>query len=218
MIDELRSSLKKLLEKEDREGAVNLVLDYLNKDGTSVTELYIKVLVPLLQEWECNYKDKVLCIWKEHIMSATIRTIIECCSPFVNKETDSSGRKGKKGKVVVVCPPEELHELGPRMAVDIFRVNGYNALFVGANTPVNAFMKGLQNFTPDYVAIGVSNYYNLVNTAKMVEAVRRTLPEAQIVVSGPALINNEKARKQIGADIYLEDLQSITLLEKGGNR
>ncbi len=214
MIDELRSSLKKLLEEEDREGAVNLVLDYLNKDGTSVTELYIKVLVPLLQQWECNYKDEVLCIWKEHIMSATIRTIIECCAPQVIKEMGSIRGTNKRGKVVIVCPPEELHELGARMAADIFRVNGYGVIFVGASTPVETFMRGLESYVPDFVAISVSNYYNLVNAAKMVSRVKDGFPAMKTIVSGPALTNNSKALEQIDADIYLEDLQAIAVLDE----
>lgn len=214
MIDKLKNSLKRLLEEEKREEAIRIALDHLGKDRVSVTELYVNVLVPILQGWDCDYMDEALCIWKEHMMSSTIRTIIECCAPQVIRETGSVRGVQKRGKAVIVCPPEELHELGARMAADIFRINGYGVVFVGASTPVEAFMRGLESYVPDFVAISVSNYYNLVNAAKMVSRVKDRFPSMKTIVSGPALANNSKALEQIDADIYLEDLQAIASLDE----
>ena len=119
----------------------------------------------------------------------------------------------KRGNVIVVCPPEEFHDLGARMVSDFFTINGFHTVFVGSNTPFEDFYQAVEILKPDVVAISVSNYYNLVVTKKIITAIREKIKNpVQIIVGGNAFLDKPDQYKVIGADSYAvtyEDIQSL---------
>ena len=150
------------LDKDDRFGCVDFVLTRLQNNVLDIVTLYDEILAPSLRESFCREKQKAICVWEEHVRSSIIRTVIECCYPYVVKERAEKYRSAPKGKVIVVCPPEELHEIGARMVADFFTLCGFDAVFVGANTPQTEILEAIDYERPKYIAISVSNYYNLV--------------------------------------------------------
>lgn len=208
----LYGEFRKALDAQDKEKALELCLKSLEAGKITVQDLYIQILTPALNDWKCDYNTDRLCIWNEHVRSSIVRTIIECCYPHIIRL-----RKEKTGdaigpKVAVVCPPEEYHEIGARMVADFFSIAGYDVVFVGANTPQESFMEAIGVVKPMYVALSVSNYYNLINTRRIVNRLRERVKDLKIIVGGNAFNSNPGYWKEIGADMYLEDLREIFLM------
>lgn len=203
------------LEKEDRGRSLEFVLDKLSKNEIDIVTLYTDILTRSLNEMECNEPEEVY-IYKEHIRSSIIRTIIENCYPYVIKERDRNKIDLKDERVIVLCPPEELHEIGPRMVADFFTIYGYDVTFIGANTPKKSFMAAVSQIKPEYMAISVSNYYNLIATKRTIDELRKILPsKTRIIVGGGAFSENPSAFKEIGADILLMKFDDIKKLAGG---
>ncbi|UCC93337.1 MAG: cobalamin-dependent protein, partial [Thermoplasmata archaeon] len=175
------------LDREDKERCVQLVVELLEAGDVGIVQLYTEVLAPALNDWECDEDADPTCIWREHVRSQIIRSILEISYPYVLKERRRRGVTDRGMTVAVLCPPEELHEIGPKMVADFFTLAGYDVTFVGANTPIETFIATVGAIKPRYVAVSVTNYYNLVALRKAMERIRDVLPEeTEIIVGGGA--------------------------------
>jgi len=202
---------KQILETENKEKAVEYALNLLKNKKIDVICLYSEILAPALNNMYCSLSDKDVCIWKEHVRTAIVRTIVECCYPFVIEMSDKNLHKGS---AVILCPPEEYHDLGARMAADYLTICGYNAVFVGSNTPYFDFYNAVEKIKPDLIAISVSNYYNLVVTKKIIEDLRKKT-YSKIIVGGYAFSMNNANSAMVGADYYAETFENIkNIVEK----
>lgn len=203
------------LKMEDKERCINFALDKLSRGELGVVTLYTEVIGPALNNIVCHNDVDNLCVWREHTRSSIVRTIIECCYPYVIRERDEGIGIKIKGKVVVLCPEGEHHELGARMVNDFFTLGGYSATFVGANVPREEFLDISHVINPDYIAISVTNYYNIVSAKKTIERIRAFNPRVKILVGGNAFLGNPNSYKDIGADMLLNTYQDIVKLTRG---
>ena len=197
---EMLEDFKKLLASEQKEEAVNYSLSLIETGKIGVVELYEKILTPALNQMECKLEDRNLCIWKEHVQTAIVRTIVECCYPYVMKHRKENG-KDNGLTAVILCPPEEYHDLGARMVTDFFTLCGYHTIFVGSNTPYQDFYQAIYSIQPDLVAISVSNYFNLVATKRIIKELREASQKTPwIVAGGRAIDRDERSIEIIGAN------------------
>lgn len=200
-------------ENERKEQAVQFILTKLKNNEIDVVDLYSEILTPALNDMKCNLKDKRLCIWQEHIKTGIVRTIVENCYPFVIAKRDMLNIPNK-GIVTVLCPPDEYHDLGARMVTDFFTIAGYNAIFVGGNTPYKEFYYAIDKIKPVIVAISVSNSYHLVAAKRMIQELKSSISyDVKIVVGGNAVrYDGEKIADMIGADckaITFDDISKL---------
>lgn len=206
----LNKKYRKLIDyihKEDRENAVKIALELLDTNEISIVELYEDVLAMALYEVDCQEGDKE-CIWKEHVKTSIVRTIIELVYPYILKKR----KKSKEDKVLVVCPTEEYHEIGAKMAHDFFLLEGYNSTFVGANTPLSVILDACEFVKPTYIAISVTNYYHVIDAKKVIDAVKKQYPNI-IVLAGGQAFKDEAAIQTVNADIHLTTFKSIKELQ-----
>lgn len=100
------------------------------------------------------------------------------------------------------------------MVADFLTISGYNAVFVGSNTPYSDFYNAVEKIKPDLIAISVSNYYNLVVTKKIIEDLRKKT-DSKIIVGGYAFSMNSDNAFMVGADYYAETFENIkNIVEK----
>lgn len=209
---EFYQSFLDIIEIEDRAASLDFVIDLLHSNQIDIVTLYEKILAPSLNVMD-SLEKKAGSIWKEHVRSSIMRTIIENCYPYVIKERDTFFRFINK-KVAVICPAEEYHELGARMVTDFFTIVGYDTYFVGSNTPREELSEILRTGEFDYIAISVSNTYNLVVTKKTIEEIRKYRPDVMIVAGGNAFYQNKRLYKEVGADLLLTSFGDILALAK----
>ncbi|WP_010250636.1 cobalamin B12-binding domain-containing protein [Acetivibrio cellulolyticus] len=202
-MDKILREFEGYFDEENKEKSVSYVLMKLQAQEIDVVDLYTKILTPLLNNMKCKLEDKRICIWKEHVKTGIIRTIVENCYPYVIAKRNELNLP-KKGIVAVLCPPEEYHDLGARMVADFFTIAGYEAIFVGGNTPYQDFYNAIHTIKPKLVAISVSNYYHVVSAKKMIQEIKSAMNQHVKIVVGGSAFHDDEANKvrTVGADYY----------------
>jgi len=209
---------REALEQMDKPRCVQLALYQLETKTMGIVELYTQVLAPALNSMTQDETASPVAVWREHIRSAIIRTIIECCYPYLLEEMTTNNLKLDRGTVVIVSPTDEYHELGARMGSDFFNLCSYRTLFVGANTPKSDMIHGLEIEHPDYVVINAVNYYNVFKVKAIVAEIRSVLPEQRILVSGYAFRQDKDLYKTVGAVGVISTIDDIRALEQAGGK
>lgn len=213
---ELYQKVLQALQMEDKEQAVKLSLEALENQQVTVMELYEQILGPALANIINEYEDDGDLIWKEHVRSATIRTIIEAAYPYVIKE--QADVAGERDKVIVMCPELEDHELGAKMVSDFFQIAGFNSYFIGARTPLKTLVNAIKDVQPRYLVISVTNFYHILSVKRLIDDLKAlTDSDLTFVVGGRAIDANPDSFVTLGADIHLrnfEDIKQLIEVEK----
>lgn len=173
----------------DKETCVTLAFDALSSGALDVPTLYDGVLRKSMENLTDVESDPTHKIWKEHIKSSIVRTIIEMAFPFVVK----AKAMPTKGRAAVVCPDGEEHELGARMISDFLTLMGYETYFVGKSTPKKEFVDLIESLKLDVVALSVTNYYNFSVTLRTVELIREHFPDLTLIAGGRGFDHNPQA-------------------------
>ena len=211
-MNEFYQNVLHALQKEDKETAFKLFVDALRKHEISVVDLYEMVLTPALANVIEEYAADEDLIWREHVRSAIIRTIIEQSYPYVLEQQKKA--EAKENKVIVMCPEFEEHELGARMVADFFRLEGYDTTFIGARTPIGTVLKAIDVVKPTYLVISVTGFYNLLSVKRTIQAIKDAGNEDLVfVIGGRAISANPAAAMELGADKLLESFDAIKNLD-----
>lgn len=205
-----------LLENEDKMNAVKYALELIDSKKMNIVDLYSNILTPALNNMQCKLTDKKICIWKEHVRTAIVRTIVECCYPYVIKSLKEKDILNKTA--VIICPPEENHDLGARMVADYFTLCGWKAIFVGSNTPYEDFFNASEHIRPNVIAISISNYYTIVEAKKIIAELKALLgTSVKIIVGGYAVRQSKGNFETLGADYHIETFNELKeFLDKDG--
>lgn len=204
---EIYEQFLEFVSNEEKEEAVTYFLKLLD-EGQNLIDLYHELLIPVMYQVDELQEIDRLTIWGEHVRSGIIRTIIECSYPYLLKIKEPT----TKEKIVVLCPEQEYHELGPRMVADFFTYAGYDVTFIGANTPKLEFIHVIEEIKPEYVAIGVTNYYNIVHAKRTIQLIKENFDDLKIIVGGQAFLERDEMVYEVGADLLVNTLEDIKKL------
>lgn len=208
---DMYKQLLSFFQKEDKQSALAFSMKILEEENVSVVEFYENLLTPALNNVIEEYPDPDELIWREHVRSGIVRTIIESAYPYVMKERQEI----RNEVVIVMCPQYEKHELGARMVTDFFTIAGYDATFLGALTPHKTLLKSIDIIKPKYLSISVTNYFNLRDAKTTIEEVRKNTKDDLIfLVGGRAFSSNPTVHKDIGSDHLLHSFEDIKNLHK----
>lgn len=200
------------LGSEDMEKCFEITNILKQEEAFQLAEFYENYLTKALNSIECHLNDQKYCIWKEHVHSAIVRTLLENCFPYVLEHQ----KKYENPKIVVViCPDGEHHEIGARMSADFFRIEGFKTYFIGASTPKEDFIDVINTVKPAYVAISVTNSYNMVSAERTIALIRKQSKEpVKIILGGYALLTHPNILAQLGADRLIYQYKDIVSLGK----
>ena len=144
---------KKYLEmllKTDTRGAIEVVQEAIEK-GVDLEEIYINILQEVMYQVGELWHKNLITVDKEHYCTSTTQMALSQFYPIIF----SKGRKGYK--IVACCVGSELHEMGMRMVSDLFELNGWDSIYLGAGVPINAVITSIKENKPDLV--GFSCYH-----------------------------------------------------------
>jgi len=195
----------KAFDQLDKETSVQIAFDALSNEKITIIELYEGILRRSLAHLTDKASDPTHKIWKEHIQSSIVRTILEMAYPFVLKQRSSK----VLGSAAVLCPDQEQHELGARMVADYLTLLGYKTYFVGRNTPRSEFVDLIKEMNMDVIAMSVTNYYNVSSAIKTIQLIQQSGVSPKILVGGIAVAHNPKAFEGMDVTITqsVEDLK-----------
>jgi methanogenic corrinoid protein MtbC1 len=196
----------------NRSKCSELVKTYLNI-GVSIEVLYETIIKKALYEvgelWEFNK----ISVATEHLASAIVEGILN----ELYFKIISSNKINKT--VIVSCVENEFHQIGIKMISDVFEMNGWNAYFLGANTPTNELISFSKTINPDVFAISLSIYFHLPILEMMIPIIRREFPVLPILVGGQAFCHGgQDILLKYENVIYKSDLNSTELFIKNFNQ
>jgi MerR family transcriptional regulator, light-induced transcriptional regulator len=194
------------IEKEEKDKAVLFAVNLLKTGQISIEELYFNLLTPSLLYFSCQVDDEEVCIWKEHARTSIIRTILEISYLYVVERVKECKKINKK--VVVLTPALELHEIGAIMNTHFFMLEGFNASYIGANTPKLEILSAIRAYQPDFIALSVTNPYNLVITKQITDDIKKLFPQVGIILGGQAF-KDQKVLLDIKYDYVLQSLADL---------
>ena len=193
-----------LLDEENKDDAVIFILQLL-KDGKTIFDVYENFIIPSLRDYHCPSNKTEICVWKEHTRTSIIRTIIESTYPILISEKKEPLLNKS---IIVACPQEEYHEIGALISTHYLYLMGFKVKYIGANTPSSDIESAINIMNPDYLALSISNDYNLIQTKKLVERLKANYPNLNIILGGRAAIAHAKS-VNIPFDYLINDLADI---------
>lgn len=208
--------IKQAIIKNDKTKAVELAISMLESKEISIVSLYQDVLSPALSEIDQCTEEESKCIWKEHIRTNIVRTIIESAYTYVAKYVDENNVKRLKQKALVVCPTDEYHEIGARMATDFLMMTGYDVKYIGANTPLDVIVSAVEVENPTVLAVSVTNLYHLSAAKHMIDRIRELKPNIKIYAGGQAF-SSMKAFEELKPDKVLYSFDDFLKASKEVN-
>jgi methanogenic corrinoid protein MtbC1 len=96
----------------------------------------------------------------------------------------------------------ELHEMGLRFVSDYFKLNGWEVIFFGANTPKNAILNEIEKLDPAIVAISATTSNQIYTTKLLIEEIRELNLKSKILVGGYVFNADPKLFEYVDADDY----------------
>jgi methanogenic corrinoid protein MtbC1 len=189
---------------EGRRAAAILMLDDAVKNGTPVREIYLQVLQPVQREigrlWQLNQ----ISVEQEHYVTAVTQVVMARLSDRLATGQDL-GRT-----VVTACVGGEQHELGARMVADFFEMDGWDARFLGANTPNSAVIGAVRATRPDVLALSATMTSHIVRVAEIILELRADseLAKTQVLVGGYSFNVAPSLWRRVGADGYAPDAET----------
>lgn len=199
------------LKAENKAKAVEYALSLLERTDVTIEELYLDILAPSLSYFECDSKDEDICIWKEHFRTSVIRTIIESCYTYVLKRMKDEPKNNIT--IMVLTPAFEYHEIGAIMNTHFMLLEGFDAYYIGANTPKTEILSALRAYQPQFVALSVTNPYNIVITKQTTDEIKRFFPEIGIILGGQAFKDPHNIQ-HLAYDYILNSLDDLKAFGK----
>jgi len=158
------------------------IVQSLIDEGVEIKSLYSDLfqrsLYAVGELWEFNK----ISVAKEHLATAITEGLLNLTYPMLfDAENRQSG-----SRVIISCTANEYHQVGGKMVADIFELNGWDAHFLGANTPVDHVLDYIQETKPDLVGLSLSVYFNIAALKTGIEAIRSNFHQLDLVIGGQA--------------------------------
>jgi len=187
----------------DKKHCSNLVFSFFQKEKSIIT-VYEELLKPSLYMigdlWELNK----ITVATEHLASAIIESILNELYPHIQNSAKTNN------SVVVSCLENEHHQIGSKMVADVFEKEGWDVLFLGANTPAKSLIEYIRLIHPTMLALSISLYFHIPYLEYLLKKLEFNFPKLKILIGGQALrysIANELSGfKNV---VYLKDLNQI---------
>lgn len=194
--------LKSLLQGDKRECAH--IVKTLLENNTAIRDLYVelfqKSMYTVGELWERNEIN----VAREHLVTSITEYLLSTTYPYI-----FSGEQTAK-KAIISCTANEYHQLGGKMVADIFELHGWDAHFLGANTPPTELVNLIDEVKPDLVGLSLAVYFNLPSLKTALEAIRGDFQNLDVLVGGHAFAygGTDIFKKYTGIN-YLESLSQL---------
>jgi methanogenic corrinoid protein MtbC1 len=194
-----RMYLETLL-RGDRHVASNLVLESVER-GADLHDVYLSVLQDVQHEVGRLWMTNRISVAKEHFCTAVTQNVIARLYPRIMGVPKTGQR------IVVACAGGERHELGARMVADFFELDGWDAMYLGADTPASAVADAVREHAPHALGISANMTFNLASVREVIVAARAADKSGQMkaLVGGYQFNANPGLWQKTGADAWARD-------------
>jgi methanogenic corrinoid protein MtbC1 len=163
--------------------------------------LYMGLIQPVMYEIGRLWEEDRISAAEEHLATSVVGRIL---AALYAKFAPAGANRGK---AVVTSAPNEYHELGARMLADLLEADGWDVLFLGANTPAEELLGLLAKTEPRFVAISLTMPFGLDKVADIISRIKADpkLGGVRVMVGGAAFNIDPELWSRIGADAWAEN-------------
>lgn len=172
-----------------------------------VEKLYLEVLMPAQREIGTLWQLGDLSIPEEHLVTTTTERAMAILA-------HRAVRAPANGRTVLIAGVAgNVHQLGLRVAADLFELAGWRALLLGADIPAEELPVAIGFFGADLLILSAVLATQLRPLGDSIAAVRRECgDEVRILVGGSAFDDGREVWRRLGADGYAPTLGEATRL------
>lgn len=172
--------------------------------GTGIKDLYIHLFQRSQYKVGELWEQQRISVAVEHLSTA----ITERMLTLVQAQAFSGPPRDRT--IIIACVADEYHQLGGRMIADFCELRGWRGYFLGANTPLPALLKLIEERQPDLLGLSLSVYFNLPALLNALNAVTHSYPELPILVGGQAFRWGAESALQPYANVdYMPSLDDL---------
>ncbi|MBU2644642.1 cobalamin-dependent protein [bacterium] len=189
----------------DRARCKSIALSLLDQ-GLNILVLYEQLFRRSLYDIGELWANGLISIAEEHIATAVTESLIsQLHEPGIANGTDSR-------RVIISCVTSDLHQIGARMAANLFESHGWESYYLGANMPITDLLDAIDRVQPHVICLSLALIEHLKILAVTIREIQLRHPRTPIVVGGGAF-GNMDSHDQIGFQ-NVHVLQSMIELER----
>ncbi len=193
--------------RSDRERAFLLVQRAL-ESGESIRTIYLDVFQSSQNRVGLLWQQNRISVAQEHFCTAATQQIMSRLYDYVFCDECNGLR------FVGTCAGSELHELGIRMVCDFLEMDGWDTVYLGANTPASAVVESIERHGADVLGVSATMAYHTQQVAEIVRAVRDcpSTHDTRIVLGGYPFLRTSTLCTDLGGDGWARDAREAVSL------
>jgi MerR family transcriptional regulator, light-induced transcriptional regulator len=188
--------------KGDRTMAQKTIGDAIDK-GLSLKDVYLRVFQSTQYEMGRLWQQGQASVAEEHHMTEVTQEMMS------QLKSDAPPSPRKKGHLVITSVGNEMHNMGPRMVSDFLEMDGWEVIFLGANTPHQDVLSILRKQNARILMVSATMVYNVRRVKSLIAQVRADpkLRGVKVIVGGYPFNHVEGLWMTVGADAYAKDAE-----------
>jgi len=145
----------------------------------SANQIYLDIFQPVAYEIGSLWQRNLFTVAQEHLATAIIERQMDQMHNYFQPV------QNRKRTLVLGSIANELHKLGVRMVADFFEQDGWDVYFLGATTPVEAFVGMAREVHADLIGISSQMVFNVPQIRDVVQELdRRGMTGLPVIVGG----------------------------------
>lgn len=190
-----RDYVRRLLEG-DRRAASRGLVDAVRSGAISLSDAYVEVCLGAQREIGCLWHRNEISIAVEHFVTAAA----QCTMSELFALAPESPRNGKTALAATVAG--DRHDIGLRCTSDLLAIDGWKAIHLGSDVPVEDIVAGAGEFEVDLVVLSGTLPAHRRGVSETVAALKAIDPAPRILIGGSAFDGDEAMWRATGADGY----------------
>ncbi len=187
------------------------IIAQLMEKKTPVIDIYTDIFQRSLYEVGELWEHNRISVAAEHLTSAQTQALMNLMYPDIISP-DRTGRK-----IIITAVEKEEHQIGAKMVSDVFEMHGWDAFFLGANTPTGELIRYAGEIRPQALGLSLTVWFHMEYLENMIRNIRKELPEIRILIGGQAFRHGLPRQLNRYPDIvFIESLDRLDkMIEKG---
>ncbi len=156
------------------------ILDSLISNEFNVQDIYVdlfqKALYQVGRMWEYNK----ISVATEHLATSITENLMNKVYekiPIVEPV---------QKKVIITSIENETHQIGGKMVSDVFEMHGWEAIYLGGDTPAIELVDFVEQTKPDLVGLSISVYFHMDTLVKTIDLLNKNFKTLPIMLGGQA--------------------------------
>jgi len=181
------------------------IVNRTKEQMVSIKDLYTQLFQESLYEvgrlWEYNQ----ISVAVEHMATAITESLMN--TVYSDIVPDSQ----KDLRAIIGSTQNEYHQIGAKMVADIYDLNGWDTLYLGANTPTVELIRLADEIEPHVIGLSLSVYFHLSELSDMIQTIRKRDTKCSIIIGGQAFksLNGTEFASQFSEVYYIESLDKL---------